>query len=318
MEKGIFAFLLILAMAAPALYSVKNFGQKLSAASLLAKTNKQETSNSWLPVKKENAGAPELSSLSYLSAFIGNVGEVKILAEKNAYDQLPIASVTKLMTAMVAADSLDMEQIITMDSRNILKEEGSKRFNAGTKFKAKELLHAMLVESNNDAAAAFMEEVGKTKFIEQMNLKAKQLNLLSTYFNNPVGLDPKDIRDELNYSTAADLLAIAKEVKENYPQILEITSLPEYNVHNSDGWFNHVAVSTDKLLASNELACDGAPLKILGGKTGSTDLAKKNLVLITGSPNPEGYLINIVLSSDDNFEDTKKLARWMCESYQWR
>ena len=80
---------------------------------------------------------------------------------------------------------------------------------------------------------------------------------------------------------------MTKEIIKNYPQILEITSLPEYDIKTASGNYNHTAVSTDKFLSdeNEKLSCQGEPLKILGGKTGSTDLSKKNLLLVIEPPN---------------------------------
>lgn len=100
---------------------------------------------------------------------------------------------------------------------------------------------------------------------------------------------------------------------------MEIASLPRYDIKTASGGFNHTAISTDKFLAdeNEKLSCQGEPLKILGGKTGSTDLSKKNLLLITETPNKVGRIITIVLSANDNFEDTKKMMNWLCDSYDW-
>ena len=115
------------------------------------------------------------------------------------------------------------------------------------------------------------------------------------------------------------MLVLAQEIINNYPEILEITSLPRYDIKTASGGFNHTAVSTDKFLSDDneKLSCQGKPLKILGGKTGSTDLSKKNLLLITETPNKVGWLVTIVLSADDNFKDTSRLINWICDSYDW-
>ena len=106
-------------------------------------------------------------------------------------------------------------------------------------------------------------------------------------------------KEIINYSTVKELLVLAREIINNYPEILEITSLPQYDIKTASGGFNHTAVSTDKFLTDDneKLSCQDEPLKILGGKTGSTDLSKKNLLLITEAPNKvgHGYVITIVL-----------------------
>ena len=261
----------------------------------------------------------EISALSYLGAYLGEDGEPMILAEKNSEDLLPMASLTKLMTALVAYKNYDLEDTIAMGPKINDWEDSSKRFIPGTIFKISELLRALLIESNNDAAMALAGKMGLDDFVAAMNEEAQKLGLITVHYDNPVGIDPASKKEIINYSTAKELLALTREIINNYPQILEITSLPEYGIKTASGDYNHTAVSTDKFLSdeNEKLSCRGEPLKILGGKTGSTDLSKKNLLLITEPPNGHGYLITIILSADDNFKETKNLINWLCDSYDW-
>ena len=261
----------------------------------------------------------EISALSYFGAYLGEDDQPMILAEKNSEDLLPMASLTKLMTAIVTYKNYDMEEKITIGQKVNDWPDSSKRFIPGTSFKISELLRALLVESNNDAAMALAGKMGMDNFVAEMNEEAQKLGLITVHYDNPVGLDPTSKKEIINYSTAKELLVLAREIINNYPEILEITSLPQYDIKTASGGFNHTAVSTDKFLsdANEKLLCQGEPVKILGGKTGSTDLSKKNLLLITEAPNKVGRLVTIVLSADDNFEDTSRLINWICESYDW-
>jgi len=261
----------------------------------------------------------EISALSYLGAYLGEDGKTMILTEKNSEDLLPMASLTKLMTAIVAYKNYNLEDKITMGPKVNDWPDSSKRFIPGTSFKIGELLRALLIESNNDAAMALAGKMGLDNFVAMMNGEAKELGIITTYYDNPVGIDPSSKKEIINYSTAKELLILAREIINNYPEILETTSLPRYDIKTSSGSYNHTAVSTDKFLSdeNEKLLCQGEPLKILGGKTGSTDLSKKNLLLIIEPPNKVGHLITIILSADDNFEETKKITDWICESYDW-
>ena len=261
----------------------------------------------------------EISALSYLGAYLGEDDQPMILAEKNSEDLLPMASLTKLMTAIVAYKNYDMEEKITIGPKVNDWPDSSKRFIPGTSFKISELLRALLIESNNDAAMALAGKMGLNNFLATMNEEARGLGIITTYYDNPVGIDPTSKKEIINYSTAKELLILAQEIINNYPEILEITSLAQYDIKTASGGFNHTAVSTDKFLAdaNEKLLCQGEPLKILGGKTGSTDLSKKNLLLITETPNKVGRLVTIVLSANDNFEDTSRLINWLCDSYDW-
>jgi len=279
----------------------------------------KEPAFNYSPAYKQGSSEPEISVLSYLGAYLGEDGKAIILAEKNSEDLLPMASLTKLMTAVVAYKNYDLEDEITMGPKVNDWPDSSKRFIPGTSFKISELLRALLIESNNDAAMALAGKMGLDNFVAMMNGEAKELGIITTYYDNPVGFDPTSKKEIINYSTAEELLILAREIINNYPEILETTSLPQYNIKTSSGSYNHTAVSTDKFLSgeNEKLLCQGEPLKILGGKTGSTDLSKKNLLLITEPPNKVGHLITIILSTDDNFEETKKLVNWICESYDW-
>ena len=271
------------------------------------------------PAYKQGSPEPKISALSYLGAYLGEDGQPMILAEKNSEDLLPMASLTKLMTAVVAYKNYNLEDEITMGPKVNDWPDSSKRFIPGTVFKISELLRALLIESNNDAAMALAGKMGLDNFLSAMNNEAKELGIITTYYDNPVGLDPTSQKEIINYSPAEELLILAREIINNYPQILEITSLPQYDIKTASGGYNHTAISTDKFVAyeNEKLFCQGDPLKILGGKTGSTDLSKKNLILVVESPNEHGYLITIILSADDNFLETKKLTDWICESYDW-
>ena len=279
----------------------------------------KEPAFNYSPAYKQGSPEPEISALSYLGAYLGEDGKTIILAEKNSEDLLPMASLTKLMTAIVAYKNYNLEDEITMGSKVNDWADSSKRFLPGTIFKTSELLRALLIESNNDAAMTLAGKMGLDNFLSAMNNKAKELDIITTYYDNPVGLDPTSQKEIINYSTAEELLILAREIINNYPEILEITSLPQYDIKTASVGYNHTAISTDKFLTgeNEKLLCQGEPLKILGGKTGSTDLSKKNLLLITEPPNKVGHLITIILSADDNFEETKKLTDWICESYDW-
>ena len=279
----------------------------------------KEPAFNYSPAYKQGSPEPEISTLSYLGAYLGEDGQPMILAEKNSEDLLPMASLTKLMTAVVAYKNYDLEDEITIGLKVNDWPDSSKRFIPGTSFKISELLRALLIESNNDAAMALAGKMGLDNFLSAMNNEAKELGIITTYYDNPVGLDPTSQKEIINYSTAEELLILAREIINNYPEILEITSLPQYDIKKASGGYNHTAISTDKFLTgeNEKLLCQGEPLKILGGKTGSTDLSKKNLLLVTEPPNKVGHLVTIILSADDNFEETKKLTDWICESYDW-
>lgn len=295
--------------------AIKN---KMAMVKIPPPSSSSSREKQFVPKIKGHAAKLEISAISYLSAFIGNSGKSSILIEKNSEDRLPIASITKLMTAIIADKFIDPEKEIAISKKIVNSADSSKRFKAGDIFKAKDLLAAMLVESNNDAALALADTAGESDFINLMNGEAKTLGMLRTNFSNPVGLDPDAKIEIINHSAARDLLILAQNIIKNYPAILKASSSAKYDVYSASEMFNHTAIATNKLLESNDLACGQKQLKILGGKTGFTNAAKRNLFLITSGPAEEGYLVSTVLGSENNFEDMKKLIAWTCESYDWQ
>lgn len=303
-------------------FSVVSAGKKLLASSFLA-IGKEKTKPffDYAPIfaSKENIAPLSISALSYIGAYIGENGKTTTLAEKNSDDLLPMASLTKLMTAIIAYKNYDLDEKITINTSVNDWQDSSKKFIPGTSFKIGELLRALLIESNNDSAMAFANKIGMENFITKMNTEAKQLGMLTTHYNNPVGLDPTSKKEIINYSTAKELVVLLEEIIKNYPQILETTSLPQHDIKTVSGGYNHTAISTNKFLSdeNEKLFCNGEQIKMLGGKTGSTDLAKKNLILVLEPPNKHGHLITIILSANDSFSETKNLVNWLCENYEW-
>ena len=197
------------------------------------KDEKQEFN--YAPAYKQGSPEPEISALSYLGAYLGEDAQPMILAEKNSEDLLPMASLTKLMTALVAYKNYDLEDTIAMGPKVNDWEDSSKRFIPGTIFKISELLYALLIESNNDAAMALAGKMGLDDFVAAMNEEAQRLGIITTHYDNPVGIDPTSKKEIINYSTAKELIALTKEIINNYPEILEITSLPQYDIKTASG-----------------------------------------------------------------------------------
>jgi serine-type D-Ala-D-Ala carboxypeptidase (penicillin-binding protein 5/6) len=167
------------------------------------------------------------------------------------------------------------------------------------------------VESSNDAAAALAEVIGRGVFVELMNLEARELGLSNTYFFNPTGLDPDDPQGPVNYSTSKDLATLASYIIQTYPRIFDILVIAQQDLLQK-GTFHHTMKSANELLSF-----EGWPTPIVGGKTGWTPLAKGCLVLVLKSPKDQGYLVNVVLGSDDRFSQMKTLVNWTYDSFLW-
>jgi len=239
------------------------------------------------------------SSKSFLTLAITENGTKKILNSKNPDLVLPIASITKLMVAIVTLENINLDTNITATTDYIGQEESVFVLETDKIYTAKELLANALISSDNDSARLLSSIIGVNNFIDKMNLKAQELGLANTHYVNITGLDPKDINDRLNVSTVSDLANLLVYIKNRHPEILKITKQDKYDFCDINN-FCKTVLSTNKLLGEN------LKYNIIGGKTGTTDLAGKNLALMTELTN-DVLLVNIVLGSENNFADTMSL-----------
>lgn len=239
-------------------------------------------------------------------------GASRVLFEKEGQKVLPLASLTKLMTAFVALENYELDEAIEI-SKEAVEEEGDfGNFKVGEKFSIRELLHSLLMESSNDAAFALTEKIGQNSFLGLMNLEAKEMGLKSTFFVNPTGLDPDDPKALINYSSGQDLTRFTGFLLEK-PLIWQILSQKEYDLYGLDGVFHHRLFNTNELLWTEEHWGS----RIIGGKTGWTPEAQGCLLLVLEAPKGKGFLVNIILGSENRFEEMTNLINWIHQAYKW-
>ena len=212
------------------------------------------------------------------------------LIEYREDEIFPIASLTKLMTALIILENYSGKEVVTI-SKNAVQVDGSKVWlKTGEKMNIDNLLKALLIKSGNDAAVALSEYHSKDlkSFVGAMNSRAKSLKMLNTNFANPHGLD-----DENNYSTASDLLILTQTVWK-FPKFREIVKKKESSIYS----FTHPtrAVQNTNELLSNE---------ILGIKTGTTKLAGQCLILYIEKENKKYF--TVVLGSKNRFSDSEEI-----------
>lgn len=209
-----------------------------------------------------------------------NLDTGSVLYSQNMYERLYPASMTKIMTALIALESNRNEEIVTISESALNLESGSQvcGFQPGDQVSMRELINGLLVYSGNDAAAAIAETVGGTEeqFVAMMNEKARQLGMTGTHFTNPHGL-----QDEEHYTTAYDIYLMLNEAMRNQ-EFLSIIQLGSYtlNFENESGMAKAITLySTDHYLTG-----ESTPPKnvtVLGGKTGTTEKAGNCLALIS-------------------------------------
>src|SRR3989344_2132402 len=260
------------------------------------------------PHPKNSAKNISINPRAFVLVLVDLEGNEEVLAQKDADLPLPIASVTKLVAALAVENIFSQSEIISIPS-DILKGKGdSGRFRAGDEYHAGDLLRALLIESNNDAAEAFSHKKGDEEFVGEMNAIAAALGLENSKFVSPSGLDGADV----NRSSARDISRVMKEIFLRHAKIASILGLTEFDICSADGSSCYRATTTNALLLDPLF-----PMRIKGGKTGDTPRAGKNLVLAVEAPTKGWILISVVLGSDDHFADTKKVFEWAKESYIW-
>jgi D-alanyl-D-alanine carboxypeptidase len=237
-----------------------------------------------------NAKAPTVSARSYL---VADLDSGEILAEKNPDLALPIASVSKLMTALVSLDAINQYQTVTISKRALATEGTSGNLKAGEQIEAGNLIYPLLLESSNDAAEALAEHYGRSQFIKLMNDKAKAIGLKTTSFTDPSGLSPQ------NVSTAADLYRLARYLDEHKPYVFDVSAKLGHSTVEH-GWVN-----------TNDLA---AASYFLGGKNGFTDEARQTMLSLWSLPFSETEnrrLVVITLGSQSRKKDAETLLAYI-------
>ncbi len=213
----------------------------------------------------------------------------------NSEIQLPLASLTKIMTALVAQENLPSHLLVTISKEAVL-QEGDEGFKTGEQWPLADLMDAMMISSSNDAAFALASELNKDlgkDFVLLMNKKAEELNLMQTYFVNPTGLDfSKNTAGA--YGSAKDIVNLILYVIKNYPSLMEITRFEKIEINLRE------FKNTDKIIT--DLA------GFIAGKTGFTDLAGGNLAVVADKGYAHPFIIVVLGSTPDGrFNDVKTI-----------
>lgn len=283
------------------LASTLSLGQTSGTAALEPTFDDRELlSVTALPLKKE-----EMLEPGYLSArarIAVDVNSQTILYEHNSDLKLPIASLTKLMTAYIILQENDPESVVVVSPNAAATEGSSMDLLSGETITVKNLLYGLLIESGNDAAVALAEHNAGNEdaFVEKMNHTAKQLGLEHSHFSNATGLDYGE-----GFSTTRDLALLSAYLLKD-DTIRAITELKSTEVQSTTGQI-HKLQNTNVLLGE---------LGIKGLKTGRTPAAGE--CLITLAENPSGNeILTVVLGSGNRFADTRTLVDWIYRAYIW-
>ena len=209
----------------------------------------------------------------------------RVIKGKNYNNPMLIASITKIMTCLLAIESGKLDDVVVVD--DVIKESyGSGIYiEVGEKITLRDLLYGLMLRSGNDAALMIAKYIGKDveTFVNMMNNKAKEIGMTNTIFVNPSGLDNTDSG---NYSTAYDMALLTRYAM-NYDEYRKITKTKSHTVKTNKK--TYVWKNKNKLLNESY---------ITGGKTGYTEKAKRTLVT-TGQSDGMEFIVVTIKDSDD-------------------
>jgi len=260
------------------------------------------------PIFRKKEGVSDLS-LTASSGAVLLIKDNSFLYEKNSSTKQPIASLTKLMTALVFLDNnpgFEKEYQIS-PADNVV--GGKNNLFTGETLKIKDVWNTSLIASDNGATMALVHASGlsEKEFVVKMNSQAKKLGLFDTTFTEPTGLS------ERNVSTARDIARLAKEALSR-EEIKQATTIKDYSFKTKEGRAKAIS-STDYLLYGDSKD----KINILGGKTGYTEGAGYCFVG-KFADNSQEEIISVVLNSNgkhDRFEETRTLVNWIFDNYTW-
>lgn len=228
----------------------------------------------------------------------------RVIYENNAHEKSKIASITKIMTALLAIESGKLDETVTI-SGNAAGTEGSSLFlKNGEKMKLEDLTYGLMLRSGNDAAVAIAEYVGGSLdgFVWMMNRKAEEIGMKNTNFSNPHGLD----NTKNHYSTAYDMALLTQYAMKN-DTYRKISGTKVHRAPNSmEGW-DYVWRNKNRLLTQ-------LYEYTTGGKTGYTKIAKRTLVTTASKDNLD--LIAVTLNGPDDWNDHIYMYELAFKDYQ--
>lgn len=277
---------------------------EISSFRIMDFTNETQTAEPFakdLCVSENNSATGGLTVANATGAALFDLNDRETLYAQNIYEQLSPASLTKVLTAIVALKNCSEDTMLTATSNVKITESGAQvcGLKEGDQLTLSQALHLLLINSANDAAVLIAEGVGGSveNFSEMMNQEALALGATNSHFVNPHGL-----YDDDHYTTAHDLALIAKAFFQN-EQLAKIGNTGSYHFEATATQPDDFYIRNKHQLISGEISYEG----IKGGKTGYTDEARQTLV--TCAEQNDMRLICVILKeeSPNQFYDTVKL-----------
>lgn len=242
------------------------------------------------PAPSTHVDASQVVAASFLAVELGSDEPV---GEYQSEYRWPIASITKLMTALVALEQIGPEQEIMISEEAVATEGDAGGFVAGEVFTVRDLIAAMMTVSSNDAAAAIASYMGTPRFFDIMQERAYELKMTNTSFIDATGLS------YLNQSTAHDVAKLVSYIYEHYPAVFEMSAKATNKIIEQESGASRTLKNINTFAGTSGF---------LGGKTGFTEESKGNLVSLFNYDN-KAYVL-VVFGTTDRFAETKKLWTW--------
>jgi len=260
----------------------------------LSENNQVKLLDFWQPIIEAISGEDETIAFSAESILIFDLTTNKTLYEKNTKEKLAMASLTKIMTAIVALENKKPDDRYVVRAEYLV-GENTMGLEKGEVLSLEELLYGLILHSGNDAAETLAGSFpgGKSAFVVAMNNKAKALGAEQTVFSNPSGLQG----DGSQLSTAYDLLVITRYALEAFPLFRKVSETYEYTIPQTTTHKEYVLTNETNLLSSYP--------GVKGVKTGYTPEA--GLCLVTYLDHKGHKLIGILLNSENRRQEMKDL-----------
>ncbi len=238
----------------------------------------------------KTSAPPKISALSYI---VGDLNTGEVILSKKPDEKLPIASMSKLMTALVAKEISNTNDIAQVSKKALTTQGTNGNLKVGEKIKTTELIYPLLLESSNDAAEVLAEHFGRSTFISKMNTEAQSLKMSSTSFEDPSGLSAN------NKSTASDMFRLVGYLRNQKQDLLSITTKRSFS-NKKHSWSN-----ISQFLSKENY---------LGGKSGYTSQARQTVVSMFDLPLGKTGLRPIaitLLGSADRYKDVENILKYL-------
>ncbi|MBP6889445.1 MAG: D-alanyl-D-alanine carboxypeptidase [Candidatus Moranbacteria bacterium] len=277
-------------------------------------------SSTYQPVLKPSASKFAVPTAH--SAVIIDIDSQETLFENDADDHRQVASLTKLMTALIVVESIkDLNEVVTIDKEAVF-AEGTRvgcprsgycigeRLKIGEQLRVEDLLKAALMNSANDAAIALGKHIGTTQsgFATIMNKRASELGMTETHFCTPSGLE-LDGHEHECYSSARDIAKMTIQALK-YDVLWQIMRFEEAQISSIDGKYQHDIFNTDELL--------GQMPNLIGTKTGFTPLAGRTLLAVAHHPESNHRVVAVVLDDQYRWQSIRSMFDWSFQSFSWQ